>query len=279
MFLVCESLKKIYLLGGIFMKFNKIAACLVATACTASLVGAMASVSAADSLTIKAGSASAKAGETFTIDIELAGVPSSGVAGLDFAIKYDASVMEVTGVTEGTISKTSDKQVEGFNSNLATNIAGGAVSVLWATGQIKTSDSWIKSDGVLLTLNCKAIKDGTSDIEIVKNTRKDATSVDAVVEGLKIVNPTTVKGSVKVGVEETTTSETKPPVSQVVKGDADLSGVVDMTDLSVVALHILKESTLTGQAFDNADVDGSGTVALDDLTRIKQFVSKKIDKI
>ncbi len=264
------------------MKFNKIAACLVATACTASLVGAMASVSAADSLTIKAGSTSAKAGETFTIDIELTGVPSSGVAGLDFAVKYDASIMEVTGVTEGQISKTSDKQVEGFSSNLATNIASGAVSVLWATGQIKTSDSWIKSDGVLLTLNCKALKDGTSDIEIVKNTRKDATSVDAVVEGLKIVNPTTVKGSVKVGAEETTTTtpaESKPPVSAVVKGDADLSGAVDMTDLSVVALHILKESTLTGQAFDNADVDGSGTVALDDLTRIKQFVSKKIDKI
>lgn len=259
------------------MRFNKIAACLVATACTASLVGAMASVSAADSLTIKAGSTSAKAGETFTIDIELTGVPSSGVAGLDFAVKYDASVMEVTGVTEGQISKTSDKQVEGFSSNLATNIASGAVSVLWATGQIKTSDSWIKSDGVLLTLNCKALKDGTSDIEIVKNTRKDATSVDAVVEGLKIVNPTTVKGSVKVGAEETTT--TTPAESTVVKGDADLSGEVDMTDLSVIALHILKESTLTGQAFDNADVDGSGTVAIDDLSRIKQFVSKKIDKI
>ena len=259
------------------MKFNKIAACLVATVCTASLVGAMASVSAADSLTIKAGSTSAKAGETFTIDIELTGVPSSGIAGLDFAVKYDASIMEVTGVTEGQISKTSDKQVEGFSSNLATNIASGAVSVLWATGQIKTSDSWIKSDGVLLTLNCKALKDGTSDIEIVKNTRKDATSVDAVVEGLKIVNPTTVKGSVKVGAEETTT--TTPAESTVVKGDADLSGAVDMTDLSVVALHILKESTLTGQAFDNAHVDGSGTVALDDLTRIKQFVSKKIDKI
>ena len=37
------------------MKFNKMTACLVATACTATLFGAMTTVSAADGLTIKAG--------------------------------------------------------------------------------------------------------------------------------------------------------------------------------------------------------------------------------
>ena len=155
------------------MKFNKIAACLVATACTASVFGAMTSVSAADSLTIKAGTNSVASGETFTIDIELAGVPSSGIAGLDFSVKYDSSVFEVTGVTEGAISKTDDKKIDGISSNLNTNITDGQVSVLWATGQIKTNDTWIKSDGVLLTLECKALKDGTSNIEITKPSRSN----------------------------------------------------------------------------------------------------------
>lgn len=262
------------------MKFNKMAACLVATACTASVFGAMTSVSAADSLTVKAGSANAVAGETFTIDIELAGVPSTGVAGLDFAVKYDSSVFEVTSVKEGAVSKTSDTQVEGFSSNLATNITAGSVSVLWATGQIKTNTSWIKNDGVLLTLECKALKNGTSDVEIVKNTRKDATSVDAVVADLKVVNPATVKGSVVVGAatETTTTTQTTAP-SAAVKGDADESGVVDMTDLTTIALHILGDQTISGQAFKNADIDGDGNVNLADLSRLKQYVSNIISKL
>jgi hypothetical protein len=264
--------KILILLRRIFMKFNKIAACLVATACTASMFGAVASVSAADSLTIKAGSASAKAGETFTIDIELAGVPSSGIAGLDFAVKYDSSVFEVTGVTEGSVSKTSDKQVEGFSSNLSTNISNGTVSVLWATGQISSNSSWIKSDGVLLTLNCKALKDGTSKVEIVKGLGPDAVSVDAVVEGLKIVNPSVSAGTVSVG------TVADPPADAVV-GDLDLNGVVDLSDLSMLAVSLMDSSqALTGQALKNADVNNSGRVDLSDLARLRQFLSHKIDK-
>lgn len=262
------------------MKFNKIAACLVATACTATVFGAMTSVSAADSLTIKAGSATAKSGETFKIDIELAGVPSSGIAGLDFAVKYDSSVFEVVDVTEGTVSKTSDKQVEGFTSNLATNVASGEVSVLWATGQIATNSSWIKSDGVLLTLNCKAVKDGEAKVEIVKGTRKDATSVDAVVEGLKVVNPAVSAGTVKISstTVEPTAEPTKTPGDKAILGDINSDGIVDISDLSVLAIALVDHKELKGQAALNADVDQNGKVELSDLARIKQYVSHVIEK-
>lgn len=253
------------------MKFNKIAACLVATACTASVFGAMTSVSAADGLTIKAGSANAKAGETFTIDIELAGVPSSGIAGLDFAVKYDSSVFEVTSVTEGSVSKTSDKQVDGFSSNLATNTAAGEVSVLWATGQIKTNDSWIKNDGVLLTLNCKALKDGDSKVEITKGSRKDATSVDVVVADLKIENPAVSAGTVSVGTPVTTEPETKTML-----GDANCNGVVDLTDLTIVAIACADGKQIAGQAGINADVNKDGKVTLADLARLQQYIAHKI---
>lgn len=258
------------------MKFNKITACLVATACTATLFGAMTTVSAADGLTIKAGSASVEAGKEFTIDIELAGVPSSGVAGLDFAVKYDSSVFEVTGVTEGAVSKTTDKQIEGFDSNLATDITAGEVAVLWATGQISTNDSWIKSDGVLLTLNCKALKDGESKVEITKGKRKDATSVDAVVEGLSVVNPTVSAGTVKVGATvEPTQAPTNAPTDTLL-GDVNCDGKVDVTDLSTLAIALADSKKLEGQSAINADVDKDGKQALTDLARIRQYVSHVI---
>jgi len=266
------------------MKFNKAAACLIATACTATVFASVASVSAADSITIKAGSASPRAGETFKVDIELAGVPSTGIAGLDFAIKYDASVMEVTSVDEGSVSKTSDKQVEGFTSNLATNTSNGAVSVLWATGSVSDNSKWIKSDGVLLTLNCKALKDGESKIEITKGLRKDAESVDVAIEGLQVVNPTVTAGTVKVGGNTDPSPEPSPEPSpsnggSVVLGDVTCNGVVDVTDITTLAISLVDKKPLTGQAKINADVDKDGEIALTDLAKIRQYVSKVITSL
>lgn len=267
------------------MKFNKAAACLIATACTASLFSTVASVSAADAITIGAESKAVESGKEFTVDISLAGVPSSGIAGLDFAIKYDTSLMEVTGVTEGAVSKTNDKQVEGFSSNLATNINNGAVSVLWATGSVSDSSKWIKSDGVLLTLNCKAKGDGTAKVDITKGVRKDAEGIDIAVEGLAVVNGTAKAGTVSIGPKATTEpspttkpTETTAPGATLL-GDVDCDGKVDITDITTLAISLVDKKPVTGQAAINADVDKDGSVALTDLARIKQFVSKVIDKL
>jgi len=267
------------------MKFNKAAACLIATACTASLFSTVASVSAADAITIGAESKSVESGKEFTVDISLAGVPSSGIAGLDFAIKYDTSLMEVTGVTEGAVSKTNDKQVEGFSSNLATNINNGAVSVLWATGSVSDSSKWIKSDGVLLTLNCKALKDGDAKVDITKGVRKDAEGIDIAVEGLAVVNGTAKAGTVSIGPKPTTEpspttkpTETTAPGATLL-GDVDCDGKVDITDITTLAISLVDKKPVSGQSAINADVDKDGSVALTDLARIKQFVSKVIDKL
>lgn len=269
------------------MKFNKAAACLIATACTASLFSTVASVSAADAITIGAETKAVESGKEFTVDISLAGVPSSGIAGLDFAIKYDTTLMEVTGVTEGAVSKTNDKQVEGFSSNLATNINNGAVSVLWATGSVSDSSKWIKSDGVLLTLNCKALKDGSAKVDITKGVRKDATGIDIAVEGLEVVSGTAKAGTITIGGTTTTPDPNKEPSPEptntnpgtTLLGDVDCDGKVDITDITTLAISLVDKKPVTGQAAINADVDKDGSVALTDLARIKQFVSKVIDKL
>ena len=270
------------------MKFNKAAACLIATACTASLFSTVASVSAADAITIGAESKAVESGKEFTVDISLAGVPSSGIAGLDFAIKYDTSLMEVTEVTEGAVSKTNDKQVEGFSSNLATYINNGAVSVLWATGSVSDNSKWIKSDGVLLTLKCKAKADGDAKVEITKGVRKDATGIDIAVEGLAVVNGTAKAGTISIGkpaetktpdpTQNPTTNPTTEPTTTLL-GDVDCDGKVDITDITTLAISLVDKKPVTGQAAINADVDKDGSVGLTDLARIKQFVSKVIDKL
>lgn len=79
-------------------------------------------------------------------------------------------------------------------------------------------------------------------------------------------------------VSETTTT-TEPVTGEKLLGDVNLDGNVDMSDLSLLALYILKEQTPAAANKANGDVDGDGNLTITDLSRIKQFVSHKIDKI
>ena len=81
-------------------------------------------------------------------------------------------------------------------------------------------------------------------------------------------------------VSETTTTTTSSPVTgEELLGDVNLDGKIDMSDLSLLALYILKEQTPAAANKANGDVDGDGNLTITDLSRIKQFVSHKIDKI
>ncbi|MBR3023000.1 MAG: leucine-rich repeat protein [Oscillospiraceae bacterium] len=64
----------------------------------------------------------------------------------------------------------------------------------------------------------------------------------------------------------------------VVLGDVNLDGTIDVTDLSVLAISLVDKKELTGTAAKNADVDKDGKVALTDLATIRQYISKKITK-
>lgn len=64
-----------------------------------------------------------------------------------------------------------------------------------------------------------------------------------------------------------------------VTGDIDLNGITDVTDLSILAITLADKKELKGQAKINADVDRDGEVKLSDLARMKQFLSKVIEKL
>lgn len=62
-------------------------------------------------------------------------------------------------------------------------------------------------------------------------------------------------------------------------GDLDVNGIVDMSDLTMLSLHILKETTLSETALSAADVDHNKKVNLADLATLKQYISKVITSL
>jgi hypothetical protein len=61
-------------------------------------------------------------------------------------------------------------------------------------------------------------------------------------------------------------------------GDVDLSGTIDVTDLTTLAVSLVDKKELTGQSKLNADVTQDGKIDLTDLATLKQYLSKKITK-
>ncbi|MBR6922995.1 MAG: 1,4-beta-glucanase [Oscillospiraceae bacterium] len=77
------------------------------------------------------------------------------------------------------------------------------------------------------------------------------------------------------------TSEPSPTAKtgEIVTGDIDFSGKIDVTDLTTLSLYLLGDKDLSEDALKAADTDGDGKVALTDLATLRQYISKKITKL
>ncbi len=78
--------------------------------------------------------------------------------------------------------------------------------------------------------------------------------------------------------DETTIGSTSVNLAATLLGDADCSGTVDLLDLTVANQHVVKIALLEGEGFANADVIADGDVQISDLTQIKKYLIKLIDK-
>jgi len=65
----------------------------------------------------------------------------------------------------------------------------------------------------------------------------------------------------------------------IIYGDIDNNKVVDITDLSLLSLHLIGENELEKTQLMAADVSYDNEINLNDLARLKQFISNKIDSI
>ena len=269
--------------------------------------------SAADTVKVAADKVTAAAGKEFSLNVSLSGVPKDGIRACEFALKYDSSIIEVTGVKAGTIADTGadakeadiSKEAPSFGVSYAT---AGVVNVEWSTG-LTSSDYWIKSDGVLFTVEgtvkSTAKAGDVSKVEIVPIDRasiegssdKNTEIVFANISGSTVTKYETSvsNGSVTVEGTEPTTAPTKPtdaptteattatspeaakPTSgnvdpNVKYGDVNVDGEVGIADVVLLNKYLVKSASLSEQGKANADAYSDEKLDASDALSILKFL-------
>ena len=269
--------------------------------------------SAADTVKVAADKVTAAAGKEFSLNVSLSGVPKDGIRACEFALKYDSSIIEVTGVKAGTIADTGadakeadiSKEAPSFGVSYAT---AGVVNVEWSTG-LTSSDYWIKSDGVLFTVEgtvkSTAKAGDVSKVEIVPIDRasfegspdKNTEIVFANISGSTVTKYETSvsNGSVTVEGTEPTDAPTKPtdaPTTEattatspeatkatsgnvdpnVKYGDVNVDGKISVADVVLLNKYLVKTAALSDEGKNNADAYLNGLLDANDALTILKCV-------
>ena len=175
-------------------------------------------VAADGNVTVTVGKATVKAGEAFSVTVDL-DIPATGINGCDFGIQYDASVISITGVEKGALAVEDTDKIEGINS-LETNKDTGLISVIYAVSGTKATGK-----GTFITLKGTAAAGAAgkkSDLKIVaidRTAKPSGTDKNTEVifgylqdDNKTFVNytPTLVDGLVEVTADTTTPTEPTP---------------------------------------------------------------------
>ncbi len=67
-------------------------------------------------------------------------------------------------------------------------------------------------------------------------------------------------------------------LSNPIPGDLNSDGKIDVTDLTILSVHVLCKKEITAETRKAADVDRDGNVNLTDVAGLRQYLSKKIEK-
>jgi hypothetical protein len=183
---------------------------------------------------------------------------ATGLEDSDYWIGQDGTLVTLTFVANDEVS--SDSLVFGIGSILD----GG--SVVFASsndnGYFAYDDVSVDEDIVVDVENGGEVTTTPADTEKpddTTTTTEGTEEPDTTTEGSQDTDSTTEGGNLG---DSTST----------VLGDANLDGEVNAFDLVLVKKHVLGITTLTGQAFTNADVVANDDVAANDLLLIKKYV-------
>ncbi len=158
---------------------------------------------------------------------------------------------------------------------------------------------WQNKDGKFISLDHK-IKLGSNGISLSDyysgaSTPTTATTPAPVTTPVPVTTstPVTTKTAVQTTPQITTTAPTvtTPTVTETTKpeavttvsniapsvrsyGDIDNNGNVDLTDLTILSQHILKDKIISGDDLKYADANGDGDVDISDLPLLRQYVMK-----
>lgn len=270
---------------------------LLAGACASLMITASAitTVTAAESVNVTIGNATAAPGETFTVKMELSDIPSAGINACDFGIKYDSSVLTIDDVALGDLAKGDDTSVEGMPDPFVYNIEDNLVCVTYGVGTSNT-DFYMTGSGTFLTISgtvSQSAAPGTkSDLEIVavdRLTTPTSSSVnDEIIFGLYgsdeeviVYDPTITNGYVEVEGEATTEESTGNTGTSIDFGEVTLMGdtnrddVIDSTDIVVLNKYLLNKVQYPLQdssAYANGDCNNDKDLTTKDSLFIIQHV-------
>lgn len=288
------------------MKTRKLFAGLMAAA-TAATMAASVIVTAAETVGVKISNATVKAGEVFTLTVDLSDIPSAGMNGLDFGISYDSSIVTVDSVTKGSIVAEVPSDEQAVSDPLTTSIdTSGVISVIYG---VATTDSsyYLKDSGTFLTITGTVSPDAQagekSEFKIVPNERNTTPSgttknsdtyfglIDAD-DNITVYTPTITDGYVLVAgdteetdpTDEPTDAPTDAPTIELgeasLYGDVDCNGSVEIADVVTLNQYLLDNTAhpLEAQGLANADVEKDNVIDISDSSKLINCLAELIDQ-
>ena len=291
------------------MKTKKVIVGAVAAAMLSLAVCPIAPAAAGEKVQISVSKAEVKAGEQFSVDVSLNNISAPGIQNTDFAVKYDSSLITITSVDAGALTKTgadSKDSTAGGASLFDANIdSEGYVNLVWSTG-LDDSSYWLNGSGVFCTIK-GTVKSGVADGTVIpltveavdRETRPGSGTKADIYAGSLNADGTAVTfevskadGSVTVGSVATTTSSSVPTGSATLRGDANCDKQVNLADAVIIlqskaapdkfGVNGSDSNHITEQGIINGDVDGGdagmggdGLTSLDAL-KIQKFMLKSI---
>jgi hypothetical protein len=287
------------------MKTKKVVVGALAAMLSLSVCSLASAVAAGETVQISVSKINAEAGAEFSVDVSLADIPSSGIQALDFAVTYDSKLLTITSVEQGSLinksAETADKSAALsplFESSI--NSKEGFVSMIWSTS---TDDAsyWLKGEGVFCTIKgtvaSGATNSAVADLKIVpidRETYAGSGSPNGDIgcgyekDGKPVKLATSVSnGSVTVGKVVTTSQK---PTSEIVRGDANCDGTVDMGDAVLIMQSLANPNKygingsdskhITEQGKLNGDVDDEVKgLTSNDALKIQKYLLKSIKEL
>ncbi len=268
------------------MKINRIFASIAASAVLVSSASFASVFAASDTVTISAATKSVTPGESFTFDISLADIPTTGLNTVEFGVNFDSTLMTISDVALGKIADTGaaseeNKGLSGLGDTVFNwNVSGNQLCLMWSTG---LSDSyWIKSAGTFVTVTAKAkTTEGVSKLEIAPISRvsypgETSKNTDIIV-GYNSSDTviTNYKNAVTNG------AITIAPEENNKYGDVNCDGSITISDLVLMARYVAEDSEmqpLSAQGLKNADCVADGKVNSSDITALARYLAHLIQE-
>ena len=179
-------------------------------------------------------------GDTFTFDVRAESV--SDLAGWQFDIAFDPTVLEAVGVSEGDFLQT-DGGTTFFQGGRIDNAAGKITGLI--AGRI--SEGGVSGSGSVLQVRFKAKSEGDTRVAL-QNFLFGTSTGDSIPAG-----PQEIRFTVKV---------------RLATGDVNRDGIVNILDLILVAQQLGKRVS----ADSPVDVNGDGVVNIFDLTLVARGI-------